>query len=675
MKLERLFRPQSVAVYGGKWSDYVVQQCRKLGFPGEIWHVHPTRKDCINSSDNLPGVPDSVFLGINRDLTVKEFHALRKIGIGGAVIFASGFNEEKDGAALALKLDHAAGDIPYIGPNCYGFANFFDRVALWPDQVTGESLERGVAFISQSGTISITVMGQRRSLPVGYVITVGNQQRLAAEDLIRYCAEDDRVSAIGLYLEGILDVQKFIDSVDHARTLGKPVALIKVGRSRQSQSIALTHTGALTGSDELHDALFERLGVARCETLSSLVETLKIFHCYGPLPSNRILVLGASGGDMSMVSDTAKGFDLDFSAIPEDKLEALRATVGKHVKLGNPLDFQTATWFDYSKLREMFDVLLKCGYAVTALMLDPQDETEADTESFDTVIEMFLEAVQKNSAHAALLSSLPESLSRSTREKCLSSGVVPLQGLLESIEGLHHAAKVSRVWDKWSPPEIFPSPPAEFEVRTLNEFEAKDLLKQYQINVPKSRLAIADKVVEAAEAIGFPVVLKAVVPELLHKIESGGVALNLKSVSELSDALLKMSGLSDTFIVEEMITDCVAELILGVTADPQFGQFLTIGAGGIFTELLNDSVVLMMPMSEKKLKESISKLGVNKLLNGWRGQPEGDSEQLIETVMFFEKFIKRNIENLAGCEINPLIVRPSGKGVIAADALIMMKEK
>ena len=145
MNLERLFRPQSVAVYGGKWSDYVVQQCRKLGFPGEIWHVHPTRKDCINSSDNLPGVPDSVFLGINRDLTVKELHALRKIGIGGAVIFASGFNEEKDGAALALKLDHAAGEIPYIGPNCYGFANYFDRVALWPDQVTGESLERGVA--------------------------------------------------------------------------------------------------------------------------------------------------------------------------------------------------------------------------------------------------------------------------------------------------------------------------------------------------------------------------------------------------------------------------------------------------------------------------------------------------------------------------------------------------
>ena len=675
MNLERLFRPKSIAVYGGKWSDYVVQQCRKLGFSGEIWHVNPTRENCIKSTDNLPGVPDSVFLGINRDLTIKEFRLLKKKGIGGAVIFASGFNEVKDGEAFALKLDHAAGDIPYIGPNCYGFANFFDRVAMWPDQVTGKSLERGVAFISQSGTISITVMGQRRSLPLGYVITVGNQQRLAAEDLIQYCAEDDRVSAIGLYLEGILDVQKFIDSVDHARSLGKPIALIKVGRSIQSQSIAMTHTGALTGSDEIHDAFFERIGVARCETLSSLVETLKIFHCFGPLPSNKILILGASGGDMSMVSDIAKGFELDFTAIPENKLDALKATVGNRVKLSNPLDFQTATWFENTKLQEMFDVLLKCGYAVTALMLDPQDETEADTESFDNVIEVLLKVAQKTTAKVSLLSSLPESLTKSTRERCLSSGVVPLQGLLESIEALCHAAKISKVWSEWSPPQIVPSNNESIDVKTLNEFEAKNLLKKHQINIPESKLVSEDKVLEAAKAIGFPVVLKAVVPEILHKSDMSGVSLNLKNVSELKDALSKMSGLSDTFLVEEMITECVAEFILGMTDDKQFGLTLTLGTGGIFTELLKDSVVLMMPLSKKYVKESISKLRSNKLLKGWRGQPEGDSEELVETVMSFEKFIKSNIENLTGCEINPLIVRPSGKGVVVADALIMMKEK
>ena len=231
MNLERLFRPKSVAVFGGKWSDYVVDQCRKLGFPGKIWRVHPTRKGCFRSAGELPGAPDSVFFGINRELTIQEFSALRQRGLGGAVVFASGFGEEEDGDDFARRLETAAGDSPFIGPNCYGFANIFDRVALWPDQVIGEPLERGVAFIAQSGTISITLMGQQRSLPLGYVITLGNQQRLATEDLIRYCTEDERVSAIGLYLEGILDLSKFIEAVDYARTLGKPIALVKAGRS------------------------------------------------------------------------------------------------------------------------------------------------------------------------------------------------------------------------------------------------------------------------------------------------------------------------------------------------------------------------------------------------------------------------------------------------------------
>jgi len=442
------------------------------------------------------------------------------------VVFASGFAEEKDGAEYARKLETASGDLPFIGPNCYGFANFFDRVALWPDQVTGTQLERGVAFIAQSGTISISMMSQRRSLPLGYVISLGNQQRLAAEDLIRYCADDERVSAIGLYLEGILDLPKFIAAVDYARSLGKPIALIKAGSSEKGRSAANTHTGALTGSDKLHDALFERLGIPRCETLSSLVETLKLLHCFGPLPSKRILVFGASGGDMAMVSDSASKLDLDFSQIPQTETAVLRASVGERVKLNNPLDIQTATWFDYPKLRQMFAALLRCDYAVTAFMVDPQDETEADTEAFDLAINTFLETITENSAsgNAALLSSLPESLSKATREKCLLAGVVPLQGLAESLEALQHAAKISKAWNECLLPEILPAIPDDLTVRTLTESESKEMLAQHGFSIPKSRLANAEKISAAAEEIGFPVVLKAVAAEMSHKTEFGGVA-------------------------------------------------------------------------------------------------------------------------------------------------------
>jgi acetyl-CoA synthetase len=672
MNLERLFRPKTVAVYGGKWSDYVVEQCIKLGFSGKIWRVHPNRKDCFHSSEELPDAPDVVFFGINRELTIQEFSALRQRGLGGAVVFASGFGEEKDGTEYARKLESAAGALPFIGPNCYGFVNFFDRVALWPDQVTGLQIDRGVAFIAQSGTISISMMSQRRSLPLGYVISLGNQQRLAAEDLIRYCAEDDRVSAIGLYLEGILDLPKFIEAVDYARTLGKPIALIKAGSSEKGRSAANTHTGALTGSDSLHDALFERLGIARCETLSSLVETLKLLHCFGPLPSKRVLVLGASGGDMAMISDSASKLDLDFSQIPETETDNLRASVGERVKLNNPLDIQTATWFDYPKLRKMFNVLLRCDYAVTAFMVDPQDEIEADTESFDRAIDILLDAVKENptSGHAALLSSLPESLSKSTREKCLRAGVAPLQGLVESLEALQHAAKISKAWSEWSLPEIIPPILDTLNFRTLTESESKEILAQHEFDVPRSRLASEEQVSVAAEEIGFPLVLKVVAPEMSHKTEHGGVAVNLKNIPEVIEAAAGMSRIAEYFIVEEMITDGVAELILGVSVDPQFGPTLTLGAGGILTELLRDSVSLLFPVSESQVSQAIEKLRINVLLKGWRGNPEGDTEALVVAVLKLAEFVERHSERLAGCDINPLIVRPRGKGVIVVDALI-----
>ena len=675
MNLERLFRPKTVAVYGGKWSDYVVEQCVKLGFSGKIWRVHPSRKDCFHSSEDLPEAPDAVFFGINRELTVQEFSTLRQRGAGGAVVFASGFAEEKDGAEYARKLETASGDLPFIGPNCYGFANFFDRVALWPDQVTGTPVERGVAFIAQSGTISISMMSQRRSLPLGYVISLGNQQRLAAEDLIRYCADDERVSAIGLYLEGILDLPKFIMAVDYARSLGKPIALIKAGSSEKGRSAANTHTGALTGSDKLHDALFERLGIARCETLSSLVETLKLLHCFGPLPSKRMLVFGASGGDMAMVSDSASKLDLDFSQIPETEMEVLRASVGERVKLNNPLDIQTATWFDYPKLRQMFAALLRSDYAVTAFMVDPQDETEADTEAFDLAIDSFLDTVKENSAsgNAALLSSLPESLSKATREKCLDAGVVPLQGLAESLEALQHAAKIKIVWNEWSRPEIIPPLPDDLTVRTLTESESKEMLVEHGFKVPKSILANPDEISAVAEEIGFPVVLKAVAPEMSHKTELGGVALNLKNVPEVVATATAMSGIAEYFIVEEMITDGVAEMILGVSVDPQFGPTLTLGAGGVYTELLKDSVALLFPVSGKQVRQSIEKLRINALLQGWRGKAEGDIEALVEAVLKLANFVERHAGHLAGCDINPLIVRPCGKGVVAVDALINLK--
>jgi len=345
------------------------------------------------------------------------------------------------------------------------------------------------------------------------------------------------------------------------------------------------------------------------------------------------------------------------------------------VKINNPLDIQTATWFDYPKLRQMFDVLLRCDYAVTAFMVDPQDETEADTESFDRAIHTLLESVKEKSAcgQAALLSSLPESLSKETREKCLQAGVVPLQGLAESLEALHHAAKINEAWNKWSLPKIISPIQDTSSFRIFNESESKDMLSGYGFTIPKNRLVLAKNVSTVAEEIGFPVVLKAVAPEISHKTEYGGVALNLKNISEVVETATGMSGIAEYFLVEEMISDGVAELILGVSVDPQFGPTLTLGAGGIYSELLKDSFALLFPVLENEVRQTIEKMRINALLKGWRGKPEGDIDALVGAVLALAHFVECYADRLVGCDINPLIVRPRGKGVVAVDVLINLK--
>ena len=288
--IDRLLVPKTVALVGGTWTDAVAKSCQTIGFDGPVWRIHPTRASTpsthyFRSIDELPEAPDATFLAApNRD-GPEVAAALNRRGAGGFVCFAAGFSETAtpDGMRLTRELDEAAGNLPFFGPNCYGFINFFDRVALWPDQVVGEPTQRGVALICQSGTISLNLMFSQRSLPIGYLITVGNQQRVALEDLIELMCDDDRVTAFGLYIEGIKDPARFARAVDKARRAGKPIALVKTGRTAAAARTTQSHTGALAGVDVVFDAYCRDAGIARLDSLGALCETLKVLHAGGPL--------------------------------------------------------------------------------------------------------------------------------------------------------------------------------------------------------------------------------------------------------------------------------------------------------------------------------------------------------------------------------------------------------
>ncbi len=675
--VRRLLRPQSMALIGGGWTDAVAAGNQVIGYRGQIWRVNPRRESTAKcryyrSVDELPDSPDQAFIAVPARDAIDVAAALERRKAGGFVCFASGFSElgTPAGQALTDALVNAAPSVPFFGPNCYGIANFFDRCALLPDQVVGAPLERGVALICQSGTIGLTLTFNGRSVPIGYLFTVGNQTRLAVEDLIEMLCADERVSAFGLYVEGIKDLGRFARAAERARAAGKPIALVKAGRTEAAARTAQSHTGALTGADAVFDAFCRQAGIARCETLASLCETLKLLHAGGPLPGRRVLVMGFSGGDIAMTADVARHVDLQFPAFDAGQTTRLREILGERVTIGNPFDVHTYAWFDLPRLRSLFDTTLACGLDAVALMLDCPPET-AETTAFTNVISEFVAASQASGAsRSALLASLPETIPPAVRAQCLASGVAPLQGQREALEALDLAGAMGEAWSGGSAVRLRRVAAAPAALRMLSEFEAKAALQACGVPVPRSRQVPIAGAVAAAEAIGFPVVMKAADPALAHKSDVGGVILSIRNSAEAAAAAARLRSLAGTVLIEEMIVDGVAEILVGAIVDAQFGLTLVLGAGGVLTELLHESVSLLPPFTIAAVRVALTRLRVWRMLEGFRGKPAGDIAALVDAILAVSRYAEANLGRLAELDVNPVIVRPAGRGVVAVDALI-----
>ena len=680
--IRRLLRPRSIALIGGGWADAVAAGNQVIGYRGQIWRVHPNRKSTAQctyyrSVDELPGAPDQAFIAVPAREAVGVAAALERRRAGGFVCFASGFSElgTDAGRALTASLVEAAPTVPFFGPNCYGIVNFFDRCALLPDQVVGPPLDRGVALICQSGTIGLTLTFNGRNVPIGYLLTVGNQTRLAVEDLIEMLCSDERVTAFGLYVEGIKDFDRFAQAAQRARAAGKPIALVKAGRTQAAARTAHSHTGALTGADAVFDAFCRQAGIARCETLSALCETLKVLHAGGPLPGRRVLVMGFSGGDIAMTADVARHTGLTFPAFNPQLTGQLRELLGERVTIGNPFDVHTYAWFDLPRLRTLFDTAMSCGLDAVALMLDCPPES-ADTTAFANVIGQFIGAASAPGvSRAALLASLPETIPATIRAQCLKGGVVPLQGQREALEALDLAGAVGEVWRSDASVALLrpAAPPAA--LRTLSEFEAKAALARFGIPIPRSRRVPVAEAVATAATLRFPVVMKAAGEAIAHKSDMGGVILNISHSAEAAAAAMRLATLSGTVLVEEMIVDGVAEILVGAIVDPQFGLTLVLGAGGVLTELLQDTTQLLPPFTRLGVQAALEQLKVYRLLEGYRGKPAGDVPALVDAILAVSRYAEANLDVLVELDVNPMIVRPVGAGVVAVDALIRIAKE
>jgi len=671
--LSRLFRPKSIAVIGGgAWCRLVIEQCQKMGFGGTIWPVHPKAEEvaglpAFKDVDSLPEAPDAAFVGVNRFATIDVVRALSARGAGGAVCFASGFleaaAEDAEGADLQAQLLDAAGDMPFLGPNCYGFINYLDGALLWPDQHGGQRAETGVALVTQSSNIAINLTMQKRGLPLAYVVTAGNQAQSGIAAIGEALLEDDRVTALGLHIEGFGDLRAFEALAARARALGKPIIALKVGKSAEAQAATVSHTASLAGGDAGAGALLSRFGIPRLDDLSSFLETLKLLHVAGRLPSNRIATISCSGGEASLAADTVHARRVAFPPLNDRQKTDLRAALGPMVALANPLDYHTYIWRDTEAMTNAFAAMMDPQLAMTMLIADFPRGDRCDASDWECTIAAMIAARERTGANAGFIATLPELMPEEVAARLMEAGVVPFSGLTEAIAACEAASLCLP-----EPPEPLLLPTATVEPDLIPEAEAKRQLSAYGLRVPHSKRAISATNARAvAVDLGFPVVLKG--EGVAHKTEAGAVVLNLTSGQAVSDAAHDMPARS--FLIEEMVTGAVAELLIGVVKDPAHGFVMTLAAGGTLTEVLQDSASVLLPASEADLETALNSLRVSRLLDGYRGAAAANREALMAAIRAVEAYVLENALGLEEIEINPLLCTPTD--AVAADALMRRK--
>lgn len=673
--IRRLLNPKSIALFGGDATAEVIRQCENVGFSGELWPVNPRRgniagRPCFRSVDELPAAPDASFIAVGPAMTIQILQQLRDRGAGGAVCYASGFSEIGEaGSSLQDELVETAGPMAVVGPNCHGYINYLDGVAMWPDGHGGVRTERGAGIVLQSGNIGISLSMQNRSLPISYLVTAGNQADLALHDYVDAMLDDDRVTAIGLHIEGLDDIAAFSRVAIRALEKRIPIVALKTGTSVLGAETAMSHTSSLAGSDELYAALFKRLGIGRVRTLHEFLETLKFLSIIGPLAGNNVASMSCSGGEASMVADLSERLGLELSSLSAESVEQLHEVLGDRVHISNPLDYHTYIWGDSEALQQCFTAVMSNAYDCTILVLD---YPRADTTSLVpwAVAEDALIAASKATGHpVVVMSTIAENMPAATRQRMLEHGIAPMQGLDECLNAIKLAADIGAA--QLAAATILPLQSlrtASGSARMLDEYEAKRMLIPYGLTVPQGRLCSASEVAAAGVELGFPVCLKMVSAAVAHKSDAGGVVLNLQDPEQLAQALHGMRHLSAQFLVEEMAASPVAELIIGIKRDDQFGLALIIGAGGILVELLRDSVTLLLPATREDISAVLSTLKISVIIDGIRGGEPGDRNAAIDAIEAIAKFASEHADTLLELDVNPLLVLP--EGAIAVDALI-----
>ncbi len=690
--LKRLLSPRHIAVIGGRDAEIVIRECRRIGFKGSIWAVNPNRESlegiaCAASVRDLPEPPDAVFLAVPPAAALETVAELAAIGAGGIVCFTAGFGEDgKEGGTSDLPLVDAAADMAVVGPNCYGLINYLDRVALWPFEHGGDCPGYGAAIVTQSGMLSSDITMNQRSVPLAFMISAGNQSLLRLEDYLDVLCEYDAVRAIGLHVEGIKDITAFCRAALKAMEKGKPVVVMKTGKSKIGSDLTVSHTGSLSGAYDCYKALFKRLGMLEVDHPAQMLETLKFLTLSGVPSGNRVMAFTCSGGGATMVADYADKIDLQLNAVSPNTTAELQSLLPAIATVSNPLDYTTPIWGQPDKTLPVFSSALSDPHDIALLVQDyPLPEIDDSKHFYLSDALAFAQAAASADVPHAVCSTLPENMDKNTRDTLIQRGVTPLQGISDGLDAIQAAVSYGQLGKRsYDHATRIVNTPAVATTIACTENSIKEMLRSAGLNVPGSRVvsvtASAAELQSAAATLALPWVLKFVSPVVQHKTEVGAVVLGIDSVEALMFAASKMKSrleaqallrADDKFLLETQSPKPVAELLFSIRTDEQFGLVLTLGSGGTLVELVADTQTLILPVTERELGDALNSLKVSRILEGHRGAPPVNRQSLLTALWQIIEFVEDRSDSIVELEINPLFVYHDE--VVIIDALAQFR--
>lgn len=691
--LSALLSPNSVALVGA--SDDVMRiggrplrYLRESGFAGAIYPVNPKRETVqglksYHSVTALPETPDVAILAVPAAGTVEAVRECAEQGIKAAIVFSAGFAEtDQQGRTMQDEMVRIAGEagMRLLGPNCLGVFNssigFYGTFSAMLD--TSLVKPGPIGIVSQSGAYGSHLMylARLRGLGISHMITTGNECDIDVAEALRWTVEQPGINVVMAYAEGVRDRDTFIEALEAAREHRKAIVFMKVGRSEVGAHAVSSHTAALAGSDAVFDAVFRQYGVWRASTTAEQLD-ISAACSRGIYPKNNTLgIFTMSGGFGIQMADDAEAAGLDVKPMPEKAQAELKAML-PYASPRNPVDATAQAVTDLPLMTSFISAMLEKGdYGFFAGIFGSGPASPSFSGNLRQALETA--AMAARDTIMTLTMTAPEEIVRDYEEKGFivnQDGTALMKTLGAMVHFHENFERAGQARDRVPLPE-----PADLGTEALSELVAKRILSEAGIRFPSDRLVAPDgDLRSAAQAVGYPQVLKIVSADIAHKTEIGGVILNVKDAHEAEMAFATILSRAkqkrpdahiDGVMVAPMISSGV-ETIAGVVSDPVFGPVVMFGLGGVFVEVLKDVTFRVAPFDTSEAHRMIREIRGYAMLEGVRGAPPADVDALAEMLAALSRFGAANAERIDTIDLNPVRVLERGRGVVALDALIV----